>query len=470
MDRIFLLVLNMSLTGAFVIAAICLARLPLKSAPKIISYCLWAIAGFRLAVPFSIESVFSLIPFRAQVIPPDIAIQQVPRIDSGMMVIDDFVSGFIPAPSLEASANPLQILTAIGAWVWVAGVAAMLIYGVVSFVTIKRGIRDAAHVEANIFEAGNIETPFVLGFIKPVICLPSGLSEKERSYIVLHEKTHIKRRDHLVKLAAYFILSLHWFNPLAWVAFMLVNVDMEMSCDECVLKEIGSETKKDYSRLLLSMATQRRVIGGSPLAFGEGVVKGRLINILNFKKASRTVIIAAVGLLVIMGIGFSLDRVSGAGEEVSPGIAVTAESSLPGALTEALTAADNDLRDDSTNVLIAGIMFRWYDVLSGREMTVDDVLFLAQKGYDLKFEDFSGFEGISGMGMDDKADRYFTVFDVQGGHRLIIRRVSDEIKNVSFTCLRQLNAHGGVSIDIRRGGLERYLICLTNPELFDEDV
>ncbi|WP_281532309.1 M56 family metallopeptidase [Anaerocolumna aminovalerica] len=284
MDKVFLTILNMSLTGAFVIAAICLVRLPLKKAPKIISYCLWAMAGFRLVFPFSIESVFSLIPFKAQTIPLDITMQPIPRIDSGVTIVDNIISGSLPAPTLGASVSPLQIWTAIGTYVWLMGVSIMVIYGIVSYVLLKGKIGMAVHVDDNIYEAGNIQSPFVLGIIEPKIYIPPSLKASERKYIILHERTHIRRKDYIIKFAAYFILCLHWFNPLAWVAFLLMGVDMEMSCDERVLKELGGGTKKDYSMLLLSMATDRGTISGSPLAFGEGGVKERIKNILNFKK------------------------------------------------------------------------------------------------------------------------------------------------------------------------------------------
>jgi len=223
MDQLFLAIVNMSLTGAFVIAAICVARLPLKKAPKIISYCLWAVAGFRLVFPFSIESVFSLIPFKAQTIPSDIAMQAIPRTDSSIPFVNYAVNSVLPAPALGDSVNPLQIWTAIGAWVWIIGVAAMVIYGVVSFFILKRKMNEATNVEANAYEAENIKSPFVLGVFRPRFYLPIGLSEQEKSYIILHEQTHIRRRDHIVKFAAYFVLCLHWFNPLAWVAFLLMT-------------------------------------------------------------------------------------------------------------------------------------------------------------------------------------------------------------------------------------------------------
>lgn len=308
MDKLFLSVLNMSLTGAFVIAAICLARLPLKKAPKIISYALWAVAGFRLVFPFSIESIFSLIPFNSAPIPTDIAMQPVPRIDSGIPFVNNAVSGVLPAPALGDSVNPLQIWTTIGAWVWIIGVAVMLIYGIVSFVVLKRKMMEAAHIEANIYEANNTKSPFVLGVFSPKVYLPVGLSEHERGYILLHEQTHIRRRDHIVKFAAYFILCLHWFNPLAWVAFLLMGADMEMSCDERVMKELGGEISDDYSMSLVRIATGRRILSGSPLAFGEGGMKERVKRVLNFKKPSRVIIVAAIALVAVLSVGFACSR------------------------------------------------------------------------------------------------------------------------------------------------------------------
>jgi hypothetical protein len=206
----------------------------------------------------------------------------------------------------------MQIWTTIGAWVWFAGAAVLLIYGVVSFFILKRNVGEAAHVEANIYESATIKSPFVLGVFAPRIYLPIGLSEQEKSYIVLHEQTHIRRHDHIVKFAAYFVLCLHWFNPLAWAAFLLMGRDMEMSCDERVLKEMGGETKKGYSLSLLSLATERRIIGVSPLAFGEDGIKERIKNVLNFKKTSRVIIIAAVALVAVLSIGFALNKTNNA--------------------------------------------------------------------------------------------------------------------------------------------------------------
>jgi len=315
MDNLFLTVLNMSLTGAFVAAAICLARLPLKKAPKVISYCLWAVAGFRLIFPFSIESAFSLIPFNAQIIPRDIAAQTMPRIDSGVRFVNDAIGGILPAAAPGASVNPLQIWVSAGAYVWVTGTVIMLIYGIISYILLKRRMRTAIRLDGNIFGADSIQSPFVLGIVNPKIYLPLSLAAREGDYIILHEQTHIRRHDHIIKFVAYFILCLHWFNPLVWLAFFLMGVDMEMSCDERVLKELGGEIKKDYSRSLLSLATERRIIAGGPLAFGEGGIKERVSNVLNFKKQSRIIVVLAVALMALLSVGFAVSR---SGEEKSP--------------------------------------------------------------------------------------------------------------------------------------------------------
>ena len=290
MSSLFITVLNMSLTGAFVITTICIARLVLKKAPKIVSYSLWAVAGFRLVFPFSIESVFSLMPFDAQLISPYAAMQ--------------------PMQYASESANPLQIWMALGLFAWLAGVAIMLFYGAISFVILKRKLKEASHIEANIFESEIIKTPFVLGIFFPKIYLPAYLTAQEHKFILLHEQIHIKRRDNIVKAFAYFILCLHWFNPAVWLGFLLMSMDMEMSCDECVLKEFGNEIKKGYSMTLLSLATERHTIGGSLLAFGDGNTDARIKNIVSLKKQSPLVLSIVMMLAFTLSMGLGVNRVS----------------------------------------------------------------------------------------------------------------------------------------------------------------
>jgi len=313
MSNLFLTVLNMSITGAFVIIVICLARQPLKKAPKVITCTLWAVAGLRLIFPFTIEGLFSLIPFNHAPIPADIATQPLPRIDSGVPVVNNAVNNILPAATPYYSVNPLQIWVAVGMWVWLLGVVVMLVYLVVSFVTLWRRMQNAVHVEANIYEASNIKSPFVLGIFVPKIYLPVGLAVHERGYILMHEQTHIRRRDHLKKLVAFFILCIHWFNPLVWLAFLLMNADTEMSCDEQVMNELGSHTITDYTMSLVRIATGKRAAIGSPLAFCEGGIEGRVKRVLSFKRPSWVASIIMVVLAFALGMGLATtNRTAGA--------------------------------------------------------------------------------------------------------------------------------------------------------------
>ena len=328
MDRFFFTILNMSLTGSFVILVICLARLPLKKAPKIISYCLWAVAFLRLAFPFSIEAAYSLIPIKAQTIPPDITMLQTPRIDSGMAALDNIVSGALPAAAPSDGANPLQIWAAACAFFWLLGLAIMLLYGVASYFLVRYKLIKSSRAvsdQSNIVVSDRIQSPFVLGLITPRVYIPAGLSEKEREYIILHEQTHIRRLDHVVRFFSYLILCFHWFNPLAWAAYLLMGVDMEMSCDESVLKSIGGDIKKDYSLLLLSLASDRRYMNGSPLAFGEDGVRNRIKNVLNFKGHSRAVILISVAFVAALSLGFAFNR-TGTGAGAGAGTGTGAEA------------------------------------------------------------------------------------------------------------------------------------------------
>ncbi len=306
MSELFLAVLNMSLTASYVILFVMIVRLLLKKAPKVISYVLWSVVAFRLIIPFSFESMFSLMPRNTNTvpIPHDIIYQQSPQINSGIEIVDSFVSQSLPAPTVGASVNPLQIYTEIAAYIWVIGIIALLVYSLVSILKLKRQLKYAQLIEQNIYESKNLRTPFVLGLVKPKIYLPVGLNATERNYILLHEHTHIQRKDHIIKIAAFLVLSIHWFNPLVWIAFMLMNTDMELSCDERVLKEMNEDIKKTYANSLLSLATERHILNGSPLAFGEGNVRGRIKNVLNYKKSRFWVVLVSV--IVLIGVSIAL--------------------------------------------------------------------------------------------------------------------------------------------------------------------
>ena len=260
--------------------------------------------AFRLIVPFSFESMFSLMPRKTNVvpIPHDIIYQQNPQINSGMEAVDTFVSQSLLTPA-GASVNPLQVYVEIGTYIWILGLLVLLIYSLISVLQLKKQLKSAQLIGQNIYQVKNLKTPFVLGLTNPQIYLPVGLSKEEQNYILLHEQIHIHRKDHIIKIFALLILSIHWFNPLVWIAFMLMSMDMELSCDEKVLKEVNEDIKKPYANSLLSLAAGKHILNGSPLAFGEGNVKGRIKNVLNYKKPSFWVIFLSIIIVVTIGIG-----------------------------------------------------------------------------------------------------------------------------------------------------------------------
>lgn len=304
----FLVVLNMSITASYVIVLVIIARLLLKKAPKVFSYCLWSIVLFRLVCPISFSSALSFFRLlhqssKLEYVPADLGLMGQPQIDLGIAPINNAVNGSLPAANAYASANPMQVQLAIFNMLWVMGLVCLLIYSVMSYLAFQRKIQTAVRVEANIFECEGIDSPFVIGLIKPKIYLPLGLSQSERSYVLKHEQTHIKRFDYLLKPLAYLVLCIHWFNPLVWISFLLMSRDMEMSCDESVLKTMGTEIKKEYSSSLLNFAAGRRLVSGSPLAFGEVNAKSRIQNVLNYHRLPVWIIITTIVLLLVMSIG-----------------------------------------------------------------------------------------------------------------------------------------------------------------------
>lgn len=308
LDALFLQILNMSFVASFVIVFVLAGRLLLKKLPKIFSYALWSVVLFRLICPFSFESVFSLLPAKANPFPLNIASFDVPKADTGITLIDNAINASLSAPpDPSASANPLQILLFLGRVLWLMGIAILLIYSVISLVRLHIHLKDSIHDNTNIYTCTALRSPFVMGLIRPRIYLPASLTEKEKQYILLHEQTHIRRFDHVIKIISFFVLCLHWFNPLVWAAFFLSGRDMEMSCDESVIKKLGSSVKKEYSSSLLALATGRPIIGGTPLAFGEGDTRVRIKNILNYKMPGFWVLTVSIVIVASACAGFAVN-------------------------------------------------------------------------------------------------------------------------------------------------------------------
>ena len=315
MEAVFLDVLNMSFTASWVILIVMAARLILKRVPRWILCLLWCVPVFRLLCPVTFESVLSLVPVKSQSIPENIAMQRVPEIDSGSFMVDTVVNNVLAAPTFTpdemTSANPLQIYQFIGAWIWVIGIVVLAVYSLVSLWLLHRKLQPAVPADRNIYWCRGLETAFVVGLLRPKIYLPLGLGPSESAYILRHEEIHIRRMDHWLKAIAFLAVVVHWFNPLVWIMFTLVSRDMEMACDEAVMAELGDnkDMKKAYSASLLNLAAGRRIMTGTPLAFGEGDVKNRVQNVLSFRKPKTWAVAAALAVCVLLGVGLLANRV-----------------------------------------------------------------------------------------------------------------------------------------------------------------
>lgn len=316
MTNLFTAVLNMSITASYVALAVIALRLLLKKAPKVFSYALWLAVLIRLVCPFSFNSTFSFFRFLKpniqantgimQYVPYNVGLMQNPAVDVGIGGINHTVDSFLPPATPTASVNSMQIMMEIACIIWAIGMVLLLIYSVISYLKVINNVKTATQVKDNIFETDRITTPFLCGFIKPKIYVPVGISDNKLSYILAHEQTHIKRLDYLIKPFAFLALIVHWFNPLMWVSFALMSKDMEMSCDESVIKKMGDEVKGSYSNSLLSLSVKRSgLILGSPLAFGESNIKSRIKHILNYKKPAFWVIVLAIVATASLIVAFT---------------------------------------------------------------------------------------------------------------------------------------------------------------------
>ena len=306
MADIFLKIVNMSISASWIVLAVLLLRLLLKKAPKWITVLLWGIVAIRLICPFSIESVMSLIP-STETISPEIMMDRTPTINSGVPIINNIVNPVIGesfAPDPIASANPLQILIPVLAIAWIVGIVIMLAYTAISYFRVKSKIGTAVLFRDNIYQSENVVSPFVLGIIKPKIYLPFNMNEQDMEHVIAHENAHICRKDHWWKPLGFLVLTLHWFNPLMWLGYVLLCRDIELACDEKVVKEFDNEQKADYSQALLTCSVNRRVIAACPLAFGEVGVKNRVKSVLNYKKPAFWIVVAAIVASIAVAVCF----------------------------------------------------------------------------------------------------------------------------------------------------------------------
>lgn len=305
MDGVFLHFVNLSITAGYIVIAVILLRLLLKKAPRWVSCLLWGIVGLRLVFPVSLESVFSLIPSTKTISADEGALA--PFVQSGFNAVDGGVNGYLGdryAEGITVPANLFENTLNVLAVIWVIGILAMLIYTVVTYLRIRSQVKTATVCEKNVFKSEFVKSPFILGVIKPKIYLPYGIDEKSAEYVLAHEKAHLKRLDHLIKPFAFLVLAVYWFNPLIWLAYILLCRDIELACDEKVIKDMEKESRQDYSRALLTNSVNRRSVAACPLAFGEVGVKERVKSVMSYKKPAFWIIIAAAVICIVSAVCF----------------------------------------------------------------------------------------------------------------------------------------------------------------------
>ena len=307
MAAIFLKLLNLSISASWLVLAVLVLRLVSKRSPKWMNVLLWGIVALRLMLPFSIESALSLIPSAETVNPAVVQFDPAPTITSGVKIIDNAVNPslsehFAAAPL--ASVNPLYVWTEIAGWVWLIGLGAMLLYALVSYLRLRRRVRVSLPVQDHIYLCDAISSPFILGVVKPHIYLPSGLDEVQRQNVLSHEQAHLARRDHWWKPLGFALLAVYWFNPVLWLAYALLCRDIELACDERVIRTMDESAVKTYSTVLLACSMPRKAVITCPLAFGEVGVKERVRNALHYKKPAFWVVAASVAVCVVVAVCF----------------------------------------------------------------------------------------------------------------------------------------------------------------------
>lgn len=306
MGALFVDFLNISITASYIILAVILIRLIFPKIPRKFICVLWAIAGIRLVLPFSIESIFSLIP-SAETIQPVAGNHRGVIVNSGISAIDTPVNEYLGDRYYEGvtvTANLKDTVIAVAAVVWAVGIAAILIYGIISYIRVKKTVIGAVLLKDNVWQSENVVSPFILGIFKPKIYVPFNMDSETASHVIAHENAHLKRRDHWIKPLGFLILAVYWFNPLVWAAYILLCKDIERACDEKVIAQMNDDSRREYASALLECAVNRRRIAACPLAFGETGLKERVKGVMNYRKPAFWVIIFAVIACIVAALCF----------------------------------------------------------------------------------------------------------------------------------------------------------------------
>ena len=302
MSELFLRLLNMSITAGYLVFAVLLARLFLRKSPKWISCLFWGIVALRLLLPITIESPLSLIP-SAEVIPQNITTSTAPALQSGIPMVNNAINPMMTQGVIQ-SGNIWENVLSVASVIWVIGMAGILLYGMVSYLILQWQIRARIEIQDGVYICDEVSSPFIFGFFRPKIYLPSGLDPETTGYVLLHEKIHLRRKDHWWKPLGYFLLAIYWFNPLLWVAYILLCRDIEQSCDEKVISQMNAREKQGYSLALVSCSQQRRMITVCPVAFGQVSVKTRIKAIVSYKKPSFWILLSSMVLCVVISVCF----------------------------------------------------------------------------------------------------------------------------------------------------------------------
>ena len=451
MSAVFLELFNRAVSAGWLLLALLLLRPALKKLPAWARCLLWGLAAVRLVLPIRLESALSLVPSAETLSQSTVQYDAVPRLTSGISALNSAVNERLMEPYFRADAaasvNPLHVWTEIAGICWAVGCAALLLYALVRLVQTKRRVREAALLGDNVWLCDAVASPFILGVLRPRVYLPSGLDGSARDYVLAHERAHLARRDHWWKPLGYLLLAIYWFQPLCWLGYRCFCRDLELACDERAVRELGLAERKAYSSALLSCATAGRAVLACPLAFGEIGVKERVKRVLNYKKPAFWVILIAILLCIVLAVCFLTDPKTvpepattgdlppmltfGDARYVAPEKPVTHlpygyiragilskeqagdtvlqghdyfihkgdDSDAPEDLyvwEECGTAVAVDLVD-STQRQWAYV--RWIrtgednaDNFAGNQLTLDDVVFLAEKGDSLTWGDFENYD------------------------------------------------------------------------------
>lgn len=444
MAEIFQKALNMSIAAGWLILAVIALRLLLRRAPKRFRLLLWAVVGLRLALPWSIESALSLIP-SAQTLPEGIMLERAPVLDTGISALNGAINpGFTAAftPELGASANPLQVLLPIAAAFWMLGAAAMLLWALVSWLRLRKRVREAVRLEENVYEC-EIASPFVLGLFRPRIYLPFSLENGERELVLAHERAHITAGDHIIKPLGWLLLAAHWYNPLVWIAYALFCRDIELACDERVVRGLSLSDRADYSQALLDLSRPRGGVRACPLAFGESSVKGRVKSVLSYKKPAFWLVLLAVVVCVGAAVCFLTDPK----EEAEPvddgdgGVVISArlEENFPAQVLDYAFACTEEMAEELSYLGLKSAELTDLSCYAEVEAPEGGTLLLFRLGARFELEEPESVAPAGGMVIEDG---WLTRPDSGGDRFMLLLRDGDDWRFIGLVTEQVLSEYG----------------------------